>query len=141
MVSDPAGRVDIGIDGVMRSLSGDGTILDYYKLNATELSITLDFISSQYPEKEDALLATFEGIDGTLITDDGQLFDSGVPLVSTFLAGDSSPIRPRTILERQCSAPLYCLAVCATGCLSTAHCWLVAACDPSSICVGIFCLN
>ncbi len=45
MVSDPAGRVDIGIDGVMRSLSGDGTILDYYKLNATELSMTLDLIS------------------------------------------------------------------------------------------------
>lgn len=140
MVSDPAGRVDIGIDGVMRSLSGDGTILDYYKLNATELSMTLDLISSQYPEKEDALLAIFEGIDGTLITDDGQLFDSGVPLVSAFLASDSSPVRPRTILERQCSAPLYCRSICATGCVATVMCWAIADCE-NSVCVLVFCLE
>jgi len=124
----------------MRSLSGTGTILDYYKLNTTELSVTIDLISSQYPEKKDALLVTFEGIDGTSITEDGTLFDADVPLLSTFLASDTSKVRPRTILERQCSAPIDCRQICATGCVATIMCSAIADC-PDSVCVLIFCLE
>ncbi|PVH72646.1 hypothetical protein DL98DRAFT_520379, partial [Cadophora sp. DSE1049] len=127
MLSDPSGRLDIGLDGVMRSLSSNGTIIDYYKLNAAELSETLELVTSRYPDKGEVLLTTFAGVDGTLVTDDGKLFDTDVPLVSALLEDDGDKL-------------VFGRGICATGCLSSLMCTLIAGCGWRSICLAIFCL-
>jgi len=46
----------------MRFLAGNGTIIDYYKLTAAELSETIDFIGAQMPEKKELLIAALQGV-------------------------------------------------------------------------------
>ena len=100
MKLDPAGRADIGLDGVMRSLSGEGIVLDIYKLNATELTEAIDWLATWMPEKKELLLATLQGVDGTFVTDEEQLYDASTPLLSKILQGDTSPVEARSIFER-----------------------------------------
>jgi len=100
MNMDPEGRADIGLDGVMRSFSGAGTVIDYYQLNATELIGTIDFFSELKPGKKELLQGVFEGVLGTSVTDEEQIHDADTPLISDLLKSDTSPVAARSVLER-----------------------------------------
>jgi hypothetical protein len=87
---DPEGRADLGLDGVMRSFSGNGTIIDYYKMNETEISGVIDLLTAWKPEKRESLLGALQAAIGISITNETQIYDANTPLLSTILEGDSA---------------------------------------------------
>ena len=135
---DPEGRADLGLDGVMRSFSGNGTIIDYYKMNETEISGVIDLLTAWKPEKRESLLGALQAAIGISITNETQIYDANTPLLSTILEGDSAsrgkprrkPNAPRA--DRGGAGNLPC-----GGCISTVQ--RIADPRPCGACVFTLC--
>lgn len=92
LTRDPAGKADLRLDGVMRSFSSNGTVLSYYQLTPSEISGVISWLAIRKPDTQEQLLGSMQSVDGTLVTDDAQLYNAHKPLVSPLLEGDSSPV-------------------------------------------------
>jgi hypothetical protein len=135
---DPEGRADLDLDGVMRSFSGNGTIIDYYKMGETEISGVINLLIAWKPEKRETLLAALQAAIGTSVGNEAQIYDTNTPLLSAILEVDSVRRgkfrREPNILCADCGGAgnLPC-----GGCISTVQC--IADLRPCGACVFTLC--
>ena len=89
-----AGYLNVGEDGVLRSFTADGTVVDYYQLDPDQVSTfskkqleAWDALEVETPESVIALAGS-EPQDGRLVTDSVQLFQAADNTKTT-------PVKPR----------------------------------------------
>jgi hypothetical protein len=64
----------LAIDGVYRSFSSKGEVVDYRKLSPEEIAMMLSYHSERYSaEQKQMALEKFHGVDGRTVTDLEQL--------------------------------------------------------------------
>ncbi|KAL8831146.1 MAG: hypothetical protein Q9191_001020 [Dirinaria sp. TL-2023a] len=76
MTKHDHGMKHLGDDGVLRSFAPNGTVLDYLKLNASEVQQMVDRFG-----RNDYLTEVFDGVDGHNVTDHEQLANPGEHLL------------------------------------------------------------
>lgn len=72
MIKHEYGMKHLGTDGVLRSFAPNGTVLDYVKLNSTQVQQMIDRYS-----RDDYLTEAFDGVDGHNVIDQEQLMNPG----------------------------------------------------------------
>ncbi|KAK3720106.1 aspartate--tRNA ligase msd1 [Vermiconidia calcicola] len=75
METDPLGFVGTSADGVLRSYSANGTVLDYRKLSNANIQTLINSIPASNKDQATELRALFGNADGNDVTDDDQIFN------------------------------------------------------------------
>ncbi|KAL9625652.1 MAG: hypothetical protein Q9160_000365 [Pyrenula sp. 1 TL-2023] len=103
--SEPYSKVDLGLDGVMRSLASNGTVLGGYGLTPSEITGALILVPILEQVVHDALTKHFKGVDGSLVPEDAIHFpEKPIGYVSDFVlshGGVPSDIKARNKLENR----------------------------------------
>lgn len=76
MTKHDHGMKHLGDDGVLRSFAPNGTVLDYVKLNASQVQQMVDLYG-----RDDYLTEVFDGVDGHNVTNHEQLVNPGEHLL------------------------------------------------------------
>lgn len=76
MIKHDHGMKHLGDDGVLRSFAPNGTVLDYVKLNASQVQQMVDLYG-----RNDHLTEVFDGVDGHNVSDHEQLVNPGEHLL------------------------------------------------------------
>jgi hypothetical protein len=71
----------LATDGVYRSFSSKGEVVDYKKCSPEEISMMLSYHSERYSaEQKQMALEKFHGVDGRTVTDEEQLLHPNATL-------------------------------------------------------------
>ncbi|PWY86700.1 hypothetical protein BO70DRAFT_394718 [Aspergillus heteromorphus CBS 117.55] len=70
---DPNGIIQLGTDGVLRSLDSENQVMAYFPLDGQQIS---DFNTNFFPASQQASLTqTYQGVDGRSVTDNNQIYN------------------------------------------------------------------